>query len=89
MKAQEWALILAPDLEVFQKYQKHPQHYQHEDWYPLGEIELEETLAFYARVLRKGSPYELHKTFRQTPQFFGIQISDTSAPVSDASTCTS
>ena len=76
----EWALILVPDLEVFQKYQKHPQHYQHEDWYPLGEIELEETLAFYARVLGEGSPYELHKIFRCTPQFFGIQISDNRAP---------
>ena len=76
----EWVLILAPDLEVFQKYQKHPQRYQHEDWYPLGEIELEETLAFYVRVLGKGSPYELHKTFRCTPHFFGIQISDNRAP---------
>ena len=76
----EWALILVPDLEVFQKYQKHPQHYQHEDWYPLGEIEVGETLAFYARVLEEGSPYELHKTFRRTPQFFGIQISDNRAP---------
>ena len=76
----EWVLILMPDLEVFQKYQKHPQHYQDEDWYPLGEIELEETLTFYARVLGEGSPYELHKTFQRTPHFFGIQISDNRAP---------
>ena len=76
----EWALILVPDLEVFQKYQKHPQHYQREDWYPLGEIDLAETLAFYERVLGAGSPYQLHKTFRHKPQFFGIQISDNRAP---------
>ena len=75
-----WVLILVPDLEVFQKYDKNPQHYQNEDWYPLNEIELGETLAFYARVLGEGSPYELHKTFRRTPQFFGIQISDNRAP---------
>ena len=76
----EWVLILLPDLEVFQKYQKQPQHYQDEDWYPLREIELEETLAFYTRILGEDSPYELHKTFRRTPEFFGIQISDTGAP---------
>ncbi len=77
----EWVLILVPDLEVFQKYQKAPQRYQNEDWYPLSEIGFEETLAFYARVLGEGSPYELHKTFRCTPKFFGIEIiSDSGAP---------
>ncbi len=76
----EWVLILVPDLEVFQKYQQHPQGYQDEDWYPLGEIELEETLAFYTRILAEESPYELHKTFRCTPEFLGIRISDTGAP---------
>ena len=79
-EAAEWVLILVPDLEVFRKYQNNPQQYQNEDWYPLGEVELEETLVFYAGVLREGSPYELHKTFRRTPQFFGIQISDSRAP---------
>ena len=76
----EWVLILVPDLEVFQKYQQHPHGYQNEDWYPLGEIELEETVAFYTRILGEESPYELHKTFRCTPEFLGIQISDTGAP---------
>ena len=76
----EWVLILVPDLEVFQKYQQHPDGYQNEDWYPLGEIELEETLAFYTRILAEESPYELHKTFRCTPEFLGIRISDTGAP---------
>ena len=76
----EWVLILVPDLEVFQKYQKQPQHYQDEDWYPLSEIELEETLAFYDRISGHGSPYELHKTFRRKPQFLGIPISDADAP---------
>lgn len=76
----EWVLILVPDLEVFQKYQNNPQQYQNEDWYPLSEVELEETLAFYARVLGEGSPYELHKTFRRTPQFLGIPLSDADAP---------
>ena len=76
----EWVLILVPDLEVFQKYQQHPDGYQNEDWYPLGEIELEDMLAFYTRILAEGSPYELHKTFRCTPEFLGIRISDTGAP---------
>ncbi len=76
----QWVLILVPDLEVFQKYQNNPQQYQNEDWYPLSEIELEETLAFYDRIIGHESPYELHKTFRRTPEFLGIQISDTSAP---------
>ena len=76
----EWVLILVPDLEVFQKYQQHPHGYQDEDWYPISEIELEETLAFYDRILEEGSRYELHKTFRRTPQFLGIRISDNEAP---------
>ena len=79
-EATEWILILVPDLEVFRKYQNNPQQYQNEDWYPLSEIELEETLAFYTRILGKESPYKLHKTFRRTPEFLGIQISDTGAP---------
>ena len=29
----EWALILVPDSEVFQKYAQHPQRYQKQDWY--------------------------------------------------------
>ena len=76
----KWVLILVPDLEVFQKYREHPQSYQDKDWYPLGEIALEETLAFYTQVLEEGSPYELHKTFRRTLEFLGIQISDSGAP---------
>lgn len=76
----KWVLILVPDLEVFQKYRKQPQHYQDEDWYPLNEIKLEETLAFYDRILEEGSQYELHKTFRRTPQFLGIRVSDNGAP---------
>jgi hypothetical protein len=76
----KWVLILMPDLEVFQKYQKHPQDYQKQDWYPLNEIEVEETLAFYDQILGEGSPYILRKTFQCTPQSFGIQISDNGAP---------
>ena len=76
----EWVLILVPDLEVFLKYQLHPHNYQNEDWYPIRGIELEETVAFYTRILAEDSPYELHKTFQRTPEFLGIQISDTGAP---------
>ena len=79
-EAAKWVLILGPDLEVFQKYRKQPQHYQNEDWYPLTEIKLEETLTFYDRILGKGSSYELHKTFRRTPRFLGIRVSDNGAP---------
>ena len=76
-----WVLIVVPDYEVFQKYQKAPQRYQDEDWYPLSEIEFGETLAFYTRVLGDGSPYALYKTFRCPPKFFGIElISDSGAP---------
>ena len=76
----QWVLILVPDLEVFQKYKNNPQQYQNEDWYPLSEIELEETLAFYDRIIGHESPYELHKTFRRAPQFLGMPISDADAP---------
>ena len=76
----EWVLILVLDLEVFQKYQRNPHGYQDEDWYPMGEIELEETVAFYTRILEEDSPYELHKAFQRTPEFLGIRISDTGAP---------
>lgn len=76
----KWVLILGPDYEVFRKYQELPQHYQAEDWYPLSEVEFEETLAFYKRVLGQGSLYALHETFKSTPKFFGIQISDKGAP---------
>ena len=77
----KWVLIVVPDLEVFQKYQASPHRYQDADWYPLSEIEFEETLAFYTRVLGDGSPYQLSKTFRCPPKFLGIEIiSDRGAP---------
>ena len=77
----KWVLILVPDYEVFREYQKAPQRYQNEDWYPLSEIRFEETLAFYTRVLGEGSSYELHKTFRNAPKFLGLEIiSDRGAP---------
>ena len=79
-EAAEWVLILVPDLEVFRKYREQPQSYQKEDWYPLSEIKLEETLAFYDRILGDGSPYQLHKTFRRTPEFLNIRVSDSGAP---------
>ena len=77
----KWVLLLVPDLKVFRKYQEAPQRYQDADWYPLSEIGFEETLVFYERVLGEGSRYELHKTFRCAPKFFGIKIiSDSGAP---------
>ena len=79
-EAAAWALILVPDLEVFQKYQKQPKAYQEQDWYPISGIDVEGILAFYERILGVESPYVLSKTFKRTPQFLGIQISDTGAP---------
>ena len=77
----KWVLIVVPDFEVFRKYQASPHRYRDEDWYPLSEIEFEETLAFYTRVLGDGSPYQLSKTFRCPPKFLGIEIiSDRGAP---------
>ena len=77
----KWVLIVVPDLEVFQKYQASPHRYQDEDWYPLSEIEFEETLAFYTRILGDRSPYQLYKTFKCPPKFLGTHIvSDSGAP---------
>ncbi len=77
----KWVLIVVPDLEVFQKYQASPHRYQDADWYPLSEIEFEETLAFYSRILGEGSSYALYNIFRCPPKFFGIEIiSDSGAP---------
>ena len=76
----EWALILLPNSEVFQKYAQQPHHYQKQDWYPLVEIDMAGTLEFYERILAEGSPYELRQIFRSTPNFLGIRISDRDAP---------
>ena len=76
----EWALIIQPNREVIEKYEQNPQGYEQVDWYPLEEIEIEETLLFYKEVLEEGSRYELHKTFRRSPQFLGIRMSDKEAP---------
>ena len=77
----KWVLIVVPNYEVFRKYQEAPQRYQDEDWYPLSDIGFEETLAFYERVFGEGGRYELHKTFRGAPKFFGMEIiSDSGAP---------
>ncbi|MDE0482147.1 MAG: glycosyltransferase family 39 protein [Candidatus Poribacteria bacterium] len=76
----EWALIIQPNREVFDKYEQNPQDYEKVDWYPLEEIEIEETQGFYDRILGESSHYELHKTFRRIPQFLRIQISDNGAP---------
>ena len=75
-----WALIVVPDSEVFQKYARHPQKYQKQDWYPLRGIDVTRTLAFYERILGAESRYELHQTFRRTPYFLGIRIADRGAP---------
>lgn len=76
----EWALIIQPNKEVFEKYGQHSEKYEQQDWYPLEEIELKDTLEFYKAILAEGSRYELHKTFERTPKFLGIRISDSNAP---------
>ena len=76
----EWALIIQPNREVFEKYARHPEKYEMQDWYPLEDVEIEDTLEFYNEILGEGSRYELHKTFRREPQFLGIRISDRDAP---------
>lgn len=72
-----WALVLMPNAEVFQKYGDARSESAPMDWYPLEEVALEETLAFYARIRED---YELQKIFRRTPQCLGIRISDAGAP---------
>ncbi len=76
----EWALIIQPNREVFEKYKQNPLDYQKGDWYPLEGIEIEETQEFYKAILGEGSRYELYRTFERTPQFLGIRISDSNAP---------
>lgn len=76
----EWALLLLPNSEVFQRYAQHPHRYQKQDWYPLVEIDMGGTLAFYERILAEGGTYELRQIFRRTPNFLGIRISDSNAP---------
>lgn len=72
-----WALVLIPNAEVFQKYGDARSESAPMDWYPLEEVALEETLAFYAKIRED---YELQKIFRRTPQCLGIRISDVGAP---------
>ena len=76
----DWVLIIEPNREVFEKYEQNPQDYEKVDWYPLEEIEIEEMMLFYKEVLAEGSRYELHKTFKRSPQFLRIQMSDKRAP---------
>ena len=76
-----WALILLPNAEVFQKDRKArlqgASTNSPMDWYPLEEVALAETSAFYERVHAR---YELQKIFRRNPRFLGICISDEGAP---------
>ena len=76
-----WALILLPNAEVFQKDRKARSQgasiNRTMDWYPLEEVALAETFAFYERVQAR---YELQKIFRRNPRFLGIRISDEGAP---------
>ena len=72
-----WALVLVPNAEVFQRYGDARAESTPMDWYPLEEVAVEETLAFYERI-REG--YELQKIFLRVPQFLGIRISDAGAP---------
>ena len=80
MKRQIGFLSLYQTLKCSKDTKNIPRIYQKQDWYPLNEIGVEETLAFYDQILGEGSPYILHKIFQCTPQFLGIQISDTDAP---------
>ncbi len=76
----EWILIIQPNREVFEKYTQYPKKYEKQDWYPLEDIEVKGTLEFYKEILGEDSRCELHKTFRRSPQFLGISISDNGAP---------
>ena len=76
----EWALVIHPNLIVFQKYEQNPMAYKEIDWYPLKWVDIEDTLQYYDRILGEDSLYELQKTFQRDPKFFGIRISDSNAP---------
>lgn len=76
----DWALVIYPNLKVFQKYEKNSEAYQEIDWYPLAEVDIEETLQYYDKILGESSHYELQKSFRRELKFLGIRISDKEAP---------
>ncbi len=76
----EWALVIYPNMEVFQKYEQKPIAYEEIDWYPLKGVGIEETLQYYDKILGESSRYELQKTFQRVPQFLGITISDNDTP---------
>lgn len=76
----EWALVIYPNLRVFQKYEQNPTDYKDIDWHQLKEVDIEGTLHYYDKILGESSRYKLQKTFRRVPQFLGIRISDSNAP---------
>lgn len=76
----DWAIVIYPNLKVFQKYEQNPEAYQEIDWYPLAEVDIEETLQYYGKIFGESSRYELQKTFRRELKFLGIRISDSNAP---------
>ena len=76
----EWALVIYPNMEVFQKFEQNPVAYEEIDWYPLKEVDIEGTLQYYDKILGESNHFELQKRFHRVPQFLGIKISDNNAP---------
>ncbi len=76
----EWVLIIQPNWQVFEKYRMNPQYYEKIDWYPLEDIEIDNTVQFYDSVLGEDRRYILHKTFRRVPRFFAFSFSASNAP---------
>ena len=76
----EWILITQTDNDVFLKFYENPQDYKPIDWFPLEDVNLEETLEFYKLIWIEDNRYQLIKTFRRKPSFLGIGFSGKAAP---------
>ncbi|RKU28656.1 hypothetical protein C6497_07800 [Candidatus Poribacteria bacterium] len=76
----EWILITQTDNDIFLKYYENPQDFKPIDWFPLDDVNIEETLDFYELIWNEDNRYELIKTFQRQPSFLGIGFSDSTAP---------
>ena len=76
----EWILITQVDTDVFLKYYENPHYFNEIDWFPLEDVNIDETLEFYRLIWKEDSKYQLVKTFNRKPSFLGIEFSDSGAP---------
>lgn len=76
----DWILITRTDNDIFLNYYENPQDFTPNDWFPLEDVNIGETLKFYRLIWKEDSRYQLIKTFLRKPSFLGIEFSDRDAP---------